>query len=424
MAAETQYTANTGLATINVSNSNTTSTGNIIYPATGYNIWNVITGASNGTLVKTVTVKATASVDQGIVRLWLYDGTNQLLIQEVYVEPIPQANTDISFEKVVPINLKLNKGWSLLASTENAQAFNIIAEGQDFSYFTQYVRPESTNYTANTGMVSISTGTSSTTGVGSSLLLTATSGFNGTAVESITVKATAATTADGMVRIFVYDGVSSYYLMTEVFVLYTSQTGTYKSFSYRIVFPNKFHLKAGYSLYVSTQNSNSFSVVAEAMDWNYPSGSLSNFTPASGTSVTTEQLLHSLQVPKGFVYSGELFNVYANIATNNTANNKTFRIYINTSNSLTGATLLGTHVTLSLTGDNISRLLPIISDTSLECYGGATTDTQNEYATSTGTSGTVTVPSVSAGFWILISGQKAVAGDTDTIRWSMVRKIF
>jgi hypothetical protein len=123
--------------------------------------------------------------------------------------------------------------------------------------------------------------------------------------------------------------------------------------------------------------------------------------------------------------------VYANIATNNNANNKTFKIYIATTNSISLGTKvqLGTYTTANVTGDNISRYFPIIDDTHIECYGGTGTTTQNEYANTTGTSAStdvssVVVTSVSAGFWILITGTKAVGTDTDTIRWSMVRKIF
>jgi len=44
------------------------------------------------------------------------------------------------------------------------------------------------------------------------------------------------------------------------------------------------------------------------------------------------------------------------------------------------------------------------------------------YEANTGTTANVTVPNVASGFFILISGQKAVGTDTDTVQWSMAKK--
>lgn len=426
MAAETQYTANTGL--VQFAHANTSLTGGTI----GTDIFTVITGAANGTLIKNVTMKCTGTPSQGMIRFFVYDGTNQRLLMEVDVDPIEQAGTDISYEKTVPLNFKLSKGYSLLVSAQVADTFNVIAEGLDISYFTNFVRPESTNYTANTGFVNISTGTSSMTGSGTSRLISATNGTNGLAIDSITIKATAATTADGMIRFFISpDNGSTFYLFTEVFVPYTAQSGTYQSFEHVIEFPDKLQLKgnSNYGIWVSTQNSNTFSIVAEGMDWSYPGGALSNFTPASatGTGSSVETVLHYYQIPKGFIFSGGLLQVYANIATNNTGTNKVFKIYANNTNTLSGSQVtLATYTTANLTGDNISRLFPVISDTVLECYGGTATSTQNEYATTTGTSAnSSTIPSVSGGtLYILITTTLVTLGDIGSLRWSMIRRIY
>ena len=434
MAAETQYTANTGLATINVANTSLNGSSNIIYPTTSYNTWSVITGATNGTLIKRIIIKAQGTPSQGMVRLWIYNGTNSVLLREISVNPIKQVGTsggpDISFETTIDLNYNLKSGFSLLASTQNADTFNVIAEGLNYGYFASFVRPESTNYIGNTGTASLSTasGTGTMTGTGSVLLLTATSGYNGTVVKSIRIKALAATSADGMIRLFIKSG-SNYYLVKEIFVPYSNQTGTYKSFEYTYKIPQTLQLASGMSLYVSTNNSDSFVVVAEAMDWNYPSGTLSNYT-VNSVSSTSETILHSYQIPSGLLFSGGLFEVYANIAATGSTNTKTFKIYINSlanGNTLTGATTLGTYtVATGVTGDNIARLFPIISDTSLECYGGTSTSTENEYATTTGTSAQATsLPSISGGFWIIITGTvPGYATDTGGLRWSMIRKIF
>src|ERR1019366_5342436 len=130
------------------------------------------------------------------------------------------------------------------------------------------------------------------------LLLTATTGKSGTVIESISIKATSATSSNGIIRFFIYKE-STYYLFTEVFVPYSSQSGTYQSFEHKIVFPEKFQLNNGYSLYVSTQNSDSFHVVANAMDWGYAGGPSVNYTPATISSSTTETILHAYQIPAG-----------------------------------------------------------------------------------------------------------------------------
>lgn len=420
MAAETQYTANTGLVTISTANTNLDGTGTL---------GTVLTAGSSGTLIKTVTIKAQTTTTQGMVRLFVYDGTNTRLIKEIEIPPMTvntTTGTDCSFERTIELNYKLKATYILKASTQIGESFNIIAEGLDWTYYTTQVRPESTQYVANTGISLISTANTNLDGtgtIGTVLTAGASATYKGCAIDSITIKA-AGTVTHGMVRIFIYNGTTSF-LLTEVFVNPIAQVGTFQTFSHTIRFPNKLQIAAGYIIKASTQNAENFSVTAEGADWKYPSDTfVKNYTATSGTAVTTEELLHSLSVPANLMASGGLMQVYANIATNNNANNKTFRIYVNTSASLSGATLLGTYITNNLTGDNINRLFPIISDTSLECFGGTTTSTESSYGTTTGTSAAITVPSVSAGFFVIISGQKAVGGDTDTVRWSVVRRLF
>ncbi len=81
MAAETQYTAKTGLAQISVANSSLSGAGNIIYPTTSYNTWSVLTGSTNGTLIKSVTCKATGIPSQGMIRLWIYFASTYTLLK-------------------------------------------------------------------------------------------------------------------------------------------------------------------------------------------------------------------------------------------------------------------------------------------------------------------------------------------------------
>jgi hypothetical protein len=427
MAAETQYTANTGMATINAANTSLTGSGTL-----NTDIWTVITAASNGTKVKSVTIKAKGSTSaQGMVRLFIYDGVSTTrLLAEVEIPIVTQSTSDECFEKYLELDLDLLSGYQIRATTQIGDTFNIIAEGLDWAYYTNAVRPDSTNYTANTAVGIVSTANSNLDGTTGSNVTILTAGaavtYKGCMIKSIVIKGTGSTTADGMVRLYVQDTGSTTKLLTEVPVPVITQSGTARSFFHQIDFPGGFNLQAGYKIIASTEKGNTFVILIEADDWKYPSATfVSNYTPASGTAVTTEELLHSLQVPANTIASGNLLEVYASLAITSNANAKTFRIYINTSNTLTAATLIATAaVQANVTTDCISRYVPIINDTTMESYGGTTVSNRSQYATSTGTSANVTVPSVSAGFWILISGQKAVAGDTDTIRWSMASKVF
>lgn len=267
MAAETQYTANTGIVTISTANGERDGTGTL---------GTVLTAGSNGTLIKTVTIKAQGTTTEGMIRLFVFDGTNNRLLKEIEVPPMTvttTTGTDPSFETTIELNYKLKATYVLKASTQNAETFNIIAEGLDWAYYTTSVRPESTNYTANTGIVTVSTANQALDGSGTLVTVltagAAASGWKGTCIESIHITGITAAITHGMVRIFIYNGTSSF-LLTEVFVNPVTPGGTYTAFHHKIIFPNKFQLKADYQIRASTQNGESFSVIAEGMDWKYP----------------------------------------------------------------------------------------------------------------------------------------------------------
>jgi hypothetical protein len=265
MAAETQYTANTGMVTISTANSNLDGTGTL---------GTVLTAASNGTLVKTVTIKAQTNTTQGMIRLFVYDGTNTRLVAEIEVPAVTKSSTDESFEKYLDLDLSLKSSHVLKASTQNAETFNVIAEGLDWAYYGSGVRPESTNYTANTGLGLISTANSNLDGSGTLVtILTAGasgSGWKGCRVDSITIKGIVNTT-HGMVRLFVEDsGGSNTKLLTEVEVPAVTKSSTARSFVHQINFNRGFEIQAGYKIRASTQNAESFTIMIDANDWKYP----------------------------------------------------------------------------------------------------------------------------------------------------------
>jgi hypothetical protein len=259
MAEETQFQANTGMQTISTANSNLDGTGTLSAA--------IITGASNGTLINTVTIKAQSNTSQGMVRLFIYDGTNTKLVAEIEIPAVTKSATDTSFELTMQTDFALKSGWSLKASTEVANTFNVIAEGLNWAYPIA-VRPESSRFTANTGMATISTANSNLDGTGTlGTVLTAAS--FGTTIQSVTVKSQANTTA-GMVRLFLYDGTNTK-LLTEIQVDATTKSTTAHSFSRKIDFSGKgFALASGWLLKASTENAETFNIIAEGLNWTYP----------------------------------------------------------------------------------------------------------------------------------------------------------
>lgn len=262
MAEETQYTAQTGMQTISTANSNLDGNGTLSSA--------IITGASNGTLIKTVTVKATGNTSQGMVRLFIYNGDVNFLVSEIEIPAVTKSATDPAFEITVPLDYALESGWSLKASTEVGESFNVIAEALDWDYYSTSVRPESSNYTANTAFGVASAANSNLDGSGTLVsVITATAGKKGTVIQSVVIKSIVSTTA-GMIRLFLYDGTNTK-LLKEVTVEATTQSGTAHSFSKTVDFGGQgFVLEASWILKASTEKNETFNVIAEGLDYEYP----------------------------------------------------------------------------------------------------------------------------------------------------------
>jgi hypothetical protein len=148
-----------------------------------------------------------------------------------------------------------------------------------------------------------------------------------------------------------------------------------------------------------------------------------NFTPASGTNTTNEEILQALLVPASTVASGDIIEVLALVAQNSSAGTKTYRMYINTIASLSGAVQIASTAgfTTNANSHSFYRPFPVISATSLFVWGGANSSIASIYTASTGTSANITVPNVTSAFYIIITGQKSTGTDTDTVNASWVR---
>ena len=132
MATTPAYTATpkNGMAAISVANTGRDGTGTI---------GTIFSAGASGSRIDKIIIKAQGTTTAGMVRLFIHDGSNARLIDEVLVQAITPSATVQSFQVVLAANqitvelpIILPNGYSLRASTHNAESFNIIAMGGDF----------------------------------------------------------------------------------------------------------------------------------------------------------------------------------------------------------------------------------------------------------------------------------------------------
>jgi hypothetical protein len=120
-----KYTANTGLALINTANTNLDGSGTVA---------TLITAASSGTLIRSITIKAQGSPSRGMIRIFFKAGASSWLLHEVPVEAVVQGSVDHSFVYIIDEPFFLKPGDILAVSTQNADTFLITADGLDITY--------------------------------------------------------------------------------------------------------------------------------------------------------------------------------------------------------------------------------------------------------------------------------------------------
>ena len=261
MAEETQYTARTGLIKISTANSNLDGTGSLT---------SLITGNLNGTLVKSISIKAIESTSAGMIRIFVKRSTSTQLLTEIPVPAIDINGITPAFETCIDLNYTLASGAEILASTQNAESFNIIGECLDWEYYSPAVRQDTTQYTSNNGVGQLTTANPNLDGTGDIVLIYRTgSGFKGNSIKSITIKSIQAV-SPGMVRLFITDSSgSNTYLYKEIVVPTETPSATDQTFEHTITFENDFELESNCIIYGSTQNSETFNVLIEGNEWDY-----------------------------------------------------------------------------------------------------------------------------------------------------------
>ena len=93
-------------------------------------------GTPSGSAVSTVNFQAAGTTTAGMVRIFLYDGSNWRLIKEIAVTAITPSGTvkawpaDLgtgAYQPAQPITLK--NGWKIRVTTQNSETFNAWVGG-------------------------------------------------------------------------------------------------------------------------------------------------------------------------------------------------------------------------------------------------------------------------------------------------------
>ena len=120
MATSAQYasTVRAAAAQVTTANTNRNGTGAIV---------TVFTAGASGSRIDDISIDAVATTTAGVVRLFINDGTTSYLFQEILVTATTPSTT-VAVWSTTLLNqaLVIPTGWSLRASTNNAETFNII----------------------------------------------------------------------------------------------------------------------------------------------------------------------------------------------------------------------------------------------------------------------------------------------------------
>jgi hypothetical protein len=86
-----------------------------------------------GSRVERITITATDTTTNGMIRFYIFDGINTDLKLEITVSAITPSSTVKAFTfEVINLGWIIAAGKSIKASTHNSENFRIIVEGGDF----------------------------------------------------------------------------------------------------------------------------------------------------------------------------------------------------------------------------------------------------------------------------------------------------
>lgn len=87
----------------------------------------VFSAGAAGSRIDDLSIIATGTVTAGVVRLFLHDGTSARLLREIMVSATtPSTSVEAFRVSLTNLGICLQSGWSLRASTNNAEGFNVV----------------------------------------------------------------------------------------------------------------------------------------------------------------------------------------------------------------------------------------------------------------------------------------------------------
>lgn len=127
MATSAQYAATVrgASAALSVANTNRNGTGTIV---------SVFTAGASGSRIDDIYIVANATTTAGVIRLFISDGTNIRLWQEILVSAVTPSTTQAVWSaSLLNQALVIPSGYSLQASTNNAETFSVfVTRAGDF----------------------------------------------------------------------------------------------------------------------------------------------------------------------------------------------------------------------------------------------------------------------------------------------------
>jgi hypothetical protein len=125
MSAYPQYAATPIVALGQVATANTNRDG------TG-TLATILTAGTSGTRIDQVVVEGTGTSTAGMVRLFIYDGTNTRMFDEVPIAAVTPSASVACFRQVNTYGIVLPAGYLLKASVHNAETYNVTAIGANY----------------------------------------------------------------------------------------------------------------------------------------------------------------------------------------------------------------------------------------------------------------------------------------------------
>jgi hypothetical protein len=220
-------------------------------------------GTCNGTNINGVTIKATGSTTQGMVRLFITTTGGPIqLIKEITIPANTATSVVPPFQVTVNEPIILDPGQILLASTQNPESFNVFANG------TNWVNCDCTDECNCSDQTSVyNTGMASIEGAAIRTVLTAlpaTALANGTMIPFIDIKGAGNGAIDQcIVSLYINDGLNNW-LIWDVPIPAFTQSDVEPTYRTRCV--AMINLQPGYLLCSSVNIGNVFNVIAFASD--------------------------------------------------------------------------------------------------------------------------------------------------------------